>query len=84
MRDGSLGSPCSFWLCGLFYLIGPSNRVSGNIAPGGFYVSWMDFVAPLAVGGIWLWYFFGQLAKRPMVPVKDPYFEGAVEHGLGH
>jgi hypothetical protein len=69
----------------MFYLIGPSDRiVTGGLAQGGFYVNWMDFVAPLAVGGIWLWWFFGELLKRPLVPAKDPYFEGAIEHGRGH
>ncbi len=72
-------------LVDMFFLIGPSNRVAGGgIEQGSFYVSWLDIVAPIAVGGIWLWYFFGQLLKWPLVPAKDPYFEGAVEHGRGH
>jgi hypothetical protein len=44
----------------------------------------MDIIAPIAVGGIWLWWFFGELQKRPLVPVKDPFFENAIEHGHGH
>jgi hypothetical protein len=69
----------------MFYIIGPSNRIVENgIAQGAFHISWMDFVAPIAIGGVWLWYFFGQLAKRAIVPAKDPYFEGAIEHGRGH
>ena len=69
----------------MFYLIGPSARVAADsFAPGTFSVSWMDFVAPVAVGGIWLWWFFGELMKRPLVPAMDPYFEGAISHGKGH
>lgn len=69
----------------MFYLIGPSSRVMpGGIEQGAFYVHWLDLVAPVAVGGIWLWWFFGELMKRPMVPIKDPYLEGAIEHGRGH
>lgn len=68
----------------MFYLIGPSNYISGNMEQGGFNISWLDFVAPIAVGGLWLWWFFGELVKRPLVPAKDPYFEGAIEHGRGH
>ncbi len=69
----------------MFYLIGPSDRVlPGGIEQGAFYVHWLDLVAPIAVGGIWLWWFFGELAKRPMVPVKDPYLSEAIEHGRGH
>ncbi|MEO7539964.1 MAG: hypothetical protein ABIV21_08040 [Pyrinomonadaceae bacterium] len=72
-------------LVDMFYLIGPSYRVAaGGIEQGAFYVSWMDVVAPIAVGGIWLWWFFGELLKRPLVPFNDPYFEGAIEHGRGH
>jgi hypothetical protein len=44
----------------------------------------MDFVAPIAVGGIWLWWFFGELVKRPLVPINDPFLESAIEHGKGH
>ena len=66
----------------MFYLIGPSPRVSGH--GGGFHVSLWDFVAPFAVGGIWLWYFFGELMKRPLLPINDPYLENAIEHGKGH
>jgi len=67
----------------MFYLIGPSNRISGT-EPGAFIISWLDFVGVIAVGGIWLWWFFGQLNRRPMFPINDPYFEGAIEHGRGH
>ncbi len=69
----------------MFYLIGPSNRIAtGGLDQGAFVVSWMDIVAPIGIGGLWLWWFFGELMKRPLVPVKDPYFKGAVEHGRGH
>ena len=72
-------------LVDMFYQIGPSDRVApGAIAQGSFYISWMDFVAPIAIGGIWLWWFFGELLKRPIVPAKDPYFEEAIAHGRGH
>jgi hypothetical protein len=40
-------------------------------------VHWMDFVAPLAVGGLWLAVFFWQLKSRPLVPVGDPRLQGA-------
>lgn len=69
----------------MFYLIGPSVRVAGGgLEQGASSGSWLDPVALAAVGGIWLWWFFGELLKRPIVPAKDPYFEGAIEHGRGH
>jgi hypothetical protein len=68
-----------------FFLIGPTPRIDTHGLPqGAFIISWMDFVAPLAIGGIWLWYFFGQLQARALVPVMDPFYERAVEHGKGH
>jgi hypothetical protein len=40
-------------------------------------VQWTDFVTPVAIGGLWLAAFFWQLRKSPLVPVHDPYAEGA-------
>jgi hypothetical protein len=72
-------------LVDMFFLIGPSPRIDAHGGPqGAFILNWMDIVAPLAVGGIWLWYFLGQLMKRPLVPVMDPFLEKAIEHGHGH
>jgi hypothetical protein len=68
----------------MFYLIGPNPWIDHSIEHGAFIVSWMDLVAPIAVGGIWLWWFFGELMKRPLVPVMDPFLENAIEHGRGH
>jgi hypothetical protein len=72
-------------LVDMFYLIGPTPRIDTNGAEqGAFILSWLDIVAPLAIGGIWLWYFLGQLQARPLVPVMDPFYERAIEHGKGH
>jgi len=68
-------------LVDMFYLIGPNPRINMHgLEKGAFMLSWMDFVAPVAIGGIWLWYFFGQLAKRPLVPVMDPFLQRAIDH----
>lgn len=71
-------------LVDMFYLIGPSPRIDKTIEKGAFILSWMDVVAPIAIGGIWLWFFLGQFIKRPLVPVMDPFLENAVKHGKGH
>lgn len=70
----------------LYYIIGPAPRVSLHGAKLSLLesISWMDFVAPFAVGGLWLWYFFGELKKRPLVPINDPFLESAIEHGKSH
>ncbi len=69
-------------LIDLFYLIAPTPMAS---LPGtDFHISWMDFVAPVAVGGLWLWWFFGELKRRPLMPPNDPFLESAIEHGRHH
>jgi hypothetical protein len=40
----------------------------------------MYAAAPLAIGGIWLWLFLGELKKRPLLPVNDPYLPEALAH----
>lgn len=39
-------------------------------------VYWMDFVTPVAIGGLWLALFFWQLKSRPLVPIRDPRLPG--------
>lgn len=74
-------------LLDFYYIIGPSPMVG---APHGAErtllgsLHLMDLIAPIAVGGIWLWWFFGELVKRPLVPTKDPFLQNAIEHGRGH
>jgi len=40
-------------------------------------IYWMDFVAPVAIGGLWLALFFWQLNSQPLVPLRDPRLAGA-------
>jgi hypothetical protein len=44
-----------------------------------FYVL-LDIVALVGMGGIWIWYFLGQLVKLPLLPLQDPGLAG----GSGH
>ena len=47
-----------------------------------FHLSWMDVVAPIAVGGFWLAAFSWQLQQRPLMPINDPQLEQALAaHG---
>ncbi len=62
-------------LVDMFYLIGPNPRIGQHGHEVPFYFTWMDIVAPFAVGGIWLWWFLGELMKRPLVPINDPYLK---------
>ena len=49
-----------------------------------FFVHWLDLAAPLAIGGLWLWMFFTELRKRPMLAAGDPYLREALESGGHH
>jgi hypothetical protein len=53
---------------------------------GHFQLSWMDIVSPIAIGGLWLGFFFWQLGKRALIPINDPQFESVMEqqHAGGH
>lgn len=44
-------------------------------------IEWMSIVAPIAFGGLWLAFFIWQLRLRPLLPINDPNFEEAIEHG---
>ncbi|MFN0172021.1 MAG: hypothetical protein ACKV22_36920 [Bryobacteraceae bacterium] len=49
----------------------------------GIHLHWLDLAAPVGIGGIWMWAFFGQLKTRPVLPVQDPMLEEAL-HSAGH
>src|SRR5690242_17026917 len=52
--------------------------VAPAFSPFHFTVSWLDFVVPIGIGGVWLAFFTSQLAKRPLLPLNDPYAEEAL------
>ena len=62
-------------LVDIYWLVAP------DFLKGAFGFSWMDFTAPVGLGGIWLAYFLYQLEKRPLMPLNDPHLEEALEHG---
>lgn len=64
-------------LVDLVWQVEPGFREHGGNHPA-FY--WLYAAAPLAVGGIWLWLFLGELKKRPLLPVNDPDLPEALAH----
>jgi hypothetical protein len=50
----------------LFWTVAP------NFNEGKFGVHWMDVLAPLGIGGIWIAMFISQLKGRALMPVNDP------------
>jgi hypothetical protein len=50
-------------LVDLFWVVAP------NFLETHFTLNWMDIVAPVALGGVWLGYFARQMKRRPLQPV---------------
>lgn len=50
----------------LFWVIEPNFSVT-------FKVTWLDVVVPIAMGGLWLAYFFRNLSTMPLVPAYDVF-----------
>ncbi len=50
----------------LFWVIEPNFSTTFN-------VTWLDVVVPIAMGGLWLAYFFRNLSAVPLVPAYDVY-----------
>jgi hypothetical protein len=66
----------------LFWLIAPTySFMNGGHTTSVFQISWMDVVAPIAVGGLWMAYFCWTLGSRPLLPVNDPNFSRCEAHG---
>ena len=59
------------------HCLGEAGRVSH------LFFHWVDPFAVLAVGGLWVWMFMGELKKRPLLAIGDPYLRQALESGGG-
>jgi len=60
-------------LVDLYWVVAPAF----DPAAGGPRVHWMDVVAPLAVGGVWVAWFVWQLKGKALLPLHDPRFQGS-------
>jgi hypothetical protein len=54
--------------------------VAPTFNQGRFPISLANIGVPLALGGLWIFLFAGQLRKRALVPVNDPYFKHMLAH----
>jgi hypothetical protein len=74
-RNPAVLSKVAMWmvvmrLVDLFWQIQPAFAHAENGVPAAhFQVHWMDLVAPVAVGGLWVAFFAFQLKKRPLDPL---------------
>jgi hypothetical protein len=65
-------------LIDLFWLVMPSFHKAK------FHIHWLDFAAPIGIGGVWLAAFIWQVQKRPLLPLRDPRLDeilSGIEHG---
>jgi MFS family permease len=53
-------------------------------ARGHFYFSPWYLVAPIALGGLWLGFFFYNLRRRPILPLYEPQMPSLLHQGSGH
>ena len=59
----------------VYWMVAPAFEKAGPR----FYL--LDFLLPVGIGGIWVGAFVAQLKSRPLLPLHDPRFEGALQHG---
>lgn len=52
-----------------------------SLHQGGVRVSWLDFTAPLGIGGLWLAAFLAFLKGAPLLPQHDPGLQFAFRYG---
>ena len=60
----------------LFWIIEPNYSTT-------LTVTWADIVVPVAMGGLWLWFFFRNLASMPLLPVYDADAKEVLEPAHG-
>jgi hypothetical protein len=59
-------------LLDLYWLIAPDFQGHGAEASHGLHVHWLDVVAPVFLGGLWLLMFTNELRSRPLLTPGDP------------
>ena len=64
-------------LVDLFWITAPA------FGEPGLTIHWLDVTLPIAMGGLWLFVFYGQLSKRSLVPLNDPRFDFAALAAAG-
>jgi hypothetical protein len=60
------------WLA-VFWMVAPA------FYPARFHIHWMDIVAPIGIGAVWLGAFLGYLRTRSLLPLRDPRFAELLE-----
>jgi hypothetical protein len=66
----------------LFWLIEPTFHEKTYGIPWG--ALWMYLALPVAMGGLWMWMFLGQLKSRPLLPLADPLLKDVLAEEAHH
>ena len=66
-----------------FAASGPNLHLIDGEHASHLFVHWVDPFAVMAVGGLWVWMFMGELKKRPLIASGDPYLLQALARGEG-
>jgi hypothetical protein len=64
-------------LVDVFWWVEPAYAHEGQYA---FFL--LDLAAWAAVGGVWVWWFLGQLESRPLLPRHDPILPAVLRHEI--
>lgn len=62
----------------LFWLVGPAFH------PALVPLPWMELLATIGLGGIWLAVYMSQLKRQPLLPANEPALSGVLEHARVH
>ena len=54
--------------------------VMPTLHKNGLAVSWLDFAAPIGIGGVWLAFFLARLKAAPLLPQQDPGMQFAFRY----
>ena len=77
---------CVAWFIIAIRLVDIIWLVAPNFNQDGLPISLANVAIPVGLAGIWVYLFAGQLRRRPLVPINDPYFKEMLAHGhhAGH
>jgi hypothetical protein len=68
-------------LVDLHWMVVPAHAQGRHLTPiPGFHLHFLDFALPVAMGGIWVWVFLGQLGRLPILPPRDPRLLETARH----
>ncbi len=67
----------AMYFVNIFWLVAPTFH------PAGFALHWLDVIAPIGIGGLWIALFLHNLQGRALIPVNDPRIAAGLQHAEG-